>query len=187
MKPGNPSLSAELLALRREFDDGFSNAPETRDTSSQNFLGIRLGGDAFAIRVAEIAGMHKNRSVAAMPSQVPTFLGVAGFRGQIVPVYDLATLLGYADRTTPRWMILVRTGEPVALAFDVFETHFSARSGDIIPAPQSATPSSTVRDGKSFESVRSSDGVRPIIHLPTMTELIQHANKTSLRHRRISS
>jgi len=34
---------------------------------------------------------------------VPELLGIMGFRGAMVPVYDLRALCGYAAGAAPRW------------------------------------------------------------------------------------
>ncbi len=161
-------MSETLLALRQEFDRSFAQAPRMETARAESFLAVRVGADAYALRVAEIGGLFTDRRIMPLPTPMPELLGVAGFRGQIAPVYDLAALLGYARQTAPRWLILARLREPVALAFDTFEAHFSALPERIIAA-----------EGKGAgrrhlgSAVRTDDAVRPIIQLQSLLEDIQ--------------
>ncbi|PRC95176.1 chemotaxis protein CheW [Solimicrobium silvestre] len=179
-RSNSPSKSADALAMRREFDLGFAQAPHVQKEALLNFLGIRLGDDAFAIRVSDIAGLHADRRIMPMPSPVPALLGVAGFRGLIAPVYDLAALLGYKCKTPPRWLILIRLGEPVALAFEHFEVHFSAEPGSIISAPQLAVSIPDNARVHRYDAVRADDAIRPIIHLQSLLAPILEPKQRSL-------
>ena len=161
-------LSETLLALRQEFDRSFAQAPRLETEPPENFLAVRVGGDAYALRVAEIGGLFTDRRIMPLPTPMPALLGVAGFRGQIAPVYDLAALLGYARQTAPRWLIMARRREPVALAFDVFDAHFSAFSASII-----ATEGRDAARLHLGSAVRIGDATRPIIQLQSLLDDIQ--------------
>lgn len=170
------NIDSGLAALRREFDRGFAHAPTTRITGLQNFLGLLLGDDAFAIRITDMAGLYKDRLIAPMPSGAPAFLGVAGFRSLIVPVYDLAALLGYAPALSPGWLMLFRlnqsVNQSVALAFEKLDTHFSAKESELIPAPQRVAAPGSTRMHLSG-AVRAPDAIRPIIHISSLIQSLQ--------------
>ena len=95
-----PVLSAAALA--EAFDAAFARPPASGRADTQSFLALRLGDDAFAVRVGDIAALHADRRIVPMPSAEPTLLGVAAVRGRIAPVYDLAALLGYPANGAPR-------------------------------------------------------------------------------------
>ncbi len=114
--------------IREEFDRGFAEPIRAAETDALGLLGISLGGDPYGIRLTEIAGLYADVAITAVPSPIPELLGVAGFRGVLTPVYDLAALLGYAGGGG-RWMIL-SAARDVAFSFDTFNDHFriSAKS-----------------------------------------------------------
>lgn len=157
--------------LRQEFDRSFAEPPVSGIVSVEDFLAIGIGGDPYAVRLAEIRGLYADRRIVPLPTPVPELLGMASFRGQIAPVYNLAALLGYShlrERTLPRWLVLVRWRVPVALAFDAFETHLRV-------APEAIVESSAVVDtGRVRPHTRGAvqdDAVRrPIVPLPAVLE-----------------
>ena len=168
MSAHDPNPGGALRSLRQEFDRSFALAPRVAAEPPENFLALRVGGDAYALRVAEIGGLFTGRRIMPLPTPMPALLGVAGFRGQIAPVYDLAALLGYPSRDAPRWLVLARLREPVALAFDTFEAHFSALPECIIAAGDQGAARPHLGG-----AVQGADASRPIIHLQPLLEDIQ--------------
>jgi chemotaxis signal transduction protein len=118
---GLAPIGTRAAALRRDFDLSFARASTCDATGRIDLIAIRLADDAYAIRLADVVGLSADKRVTALPGPVRSLLGVAGFRGAVVPVHDLRALLGYADRALPRWMVLAAGGAPVGLAFDRFE------------------------------------------------------------------
>lgn len=180
MSRTNLSLSQTVLALRQEFDLSFAQAPRVATGSLENLLAIRVGGDAYAIRIAEIGGLYADRRIMPLPTLVPELLGVAGFRGQIAPVYDLGALLGYARQAPPRWLILVRLREPLALAFDAFEAHFAVLPERIVSTSSDTPAESGAAHPHLCDAVRTDDTVRPIIHLQSLLDDIQRRAEHSV-------
>ena len=110
------------LELRRNFDRNFAEPPRSRETVALDLLAIRLGGEPYALHLAAVTGLFADKKLTRLPQAVSEFLGIAGFRGSVVPVYDLRVLLGCAGCAAPRWLI-VAAESPVALAFDGFDGH----------------------------------------------------------------
>lgn len=121
--------------LRTAFDRSFAAAGEIAAPVTADFLTIRVGGDAHLLRLEDIGALHADRTVTRMPSHVPEFAGLARFRGRLLPVYDLAALLGYPKARTMRWTV-VATQAPVAFAFETFEGH--CRRLSAAPGPADA-------------------------------------------------
>lgn len=182
----NSDLREAALALRKEFDVSFAEARRLETEQIENLLAIRVGGDPYAIRLAEIGGLHADRRIMPLPTPIPELVGVTGFRGQIAPVYDLATLLGYARPPSTRWLLLLQTREPVALAFDVFEMHFSVSRLQIVSA-KTGMPVETGARPHLFDAVRSDDVMRPIIQLQSLLEDIQRRAQPFIQQRSIQS
>ncbi|WP_206951275.1 chemotaxis protein CheW [Trinickia acidisoli] len=173
MTHAKPGTRGTALAMREDFDQSFARRL-VEDPPRESLLAVRVGGDPYAIRIADILGLHVDRHVVALPSARREFLGVAGFRGQIAPVYDLAAMLGYtrARPAMPRWMVSLRHGEPIAFAFDAFDHLFTveaqhvARSADAERAGQPDRPH--LRD-----VAHDGTAIRPIIQLQSTLSVIQ--------------
>ena len=127
-------------ALREAFDRAFAEAPVADGERSESFLGIRVGGDAHAVALAEVGGLFADRKIVPLPGAAE-LLGVAGLRGEIIPVYSLRALLGYAPAEEPaRWLIYSGDEQAVAFAFDQFDGY--AR---VIPSELSSVPGAAAR------------------------------------------
>ncbi len=121
-----PAEIGTAAALRRAFDQGFAQPRIPVKTATEKLLGLRLGGDGYAVRVQDIAGLLADQKIVPLPSPAPHLLGITGRRGEIVPVYNLSALLGYPGQPrSARWIILTGSGPAVGLAFDIFEGHLA--------------------------------------------------------------
>lgn len=136
MKYNALPLAERAAAMRRDFDRGFAEAPRTREGATTDLLAIRLGGQAHALRVADIAGLFTDKPLTRLPSTMPAFLGLAGFRGRALPVFDLRRWLGCPADQAARWGVIA-AGQSAAFVFDRFEGHLRASSQDIA-APDGA-------------------------------------------------
>jgi chemotaxis signal transduction protein len=123
-------LADRAADLRAHFDRSFAEAPRAAAAATEDLLAIRLGGAPYALRLGELAGLFVDRRVAPVPSAVRELLGIAGFRGAIVPVYDLRLLLGCAATAPPRWLVIAAQ-LPVGFGFDVLEGHLRVGTGAI--------------------------------------------------------
>ena len=90
---------------------------------------------------------------------MPALLGVAGFSGQIVPVYDLAALLGHPVPDRPRWLVLAGGAPPLALAFHELDGHLRVPAGTILAGSRQDT-------GILRGMVPLPGGTRPIVDVP---------------------
>jgi len=111
----------DVAALREAFDRSFAAPPEPK-VALENFLSIPIGADAWAVRLADVAGLFAGRTITALPSAAAAVLGLANVGGGIRPVFDLALLLGAPAAHAPRWLI-VAAAVPIALAFAEFGGH----------------------------------------------------------------
>jgi purine-binding chemotaxis protein CheW len=162
-------------ALRRAFDRSFAEPPRAGTEEVEALLTLRVGGDAYAVKLADITGLVADRKIVSLPSAAPGFLGIAGLRGSMVPVWSLGALLGCGPtRQAPRWLILVGDGasrQAVGLAFEQFDGHLtiprSALSGGLAGA-QDATSRSYVE-----QSVRVAGAQRGVLSISSLTEAIR--------------
>jgi len=162
------ALADSARSLREEFDRAFALPPALPAPGSVNLLTIRIGAEPYAIRLADIRGLHADRRILAVPSPLPELLGVTNFRGQIVPVYQLGALLGKPATTiAPRWMVLVQASAPLALAFEAFESHLCASAGQLIASADLAGHE------RPCEAVHTGDGVVPVLAVSALAAQIE--------------
>jgi purine-binding chemotaxis protein CheW len=116
------ALGEKAGELRRRFDASFALPLSAGAAESEDLLNVRVGEQGFAIRLRDIAGLFSRRVIVPIPSRVPGVLGLAGIRGEVVPVFGLSGLLGLGQETEPPgWLVLSVPPQPIALAFPAFE------------------------------------------------------------------
>ncbi len=119
--------------LRREFDATFARAPADVRPDADAFLAVIVGGDGYCIRVREISALTAARKIVALASPIPEFLGLAGIKGRIVPVYSLAALMGYPrEARAPSWFVLGKGAQAVAFAFAGLEGQVESAPSDVL-------------------------------------------------------
>jgi purine-binding chemotaxis protein CheW len=145
-------------AMREQFDLGFARARPAR-VPLERLLELKVGGELHAVRLAQLGGVFVDPRLAPMPSTALGFLGLAGLRAALIPVFSLATLLGYPPSTaTPRWWVTTRGASPVGFAFEHFERYLHLPAAQLSPRPGAA--SAAVREAVLVDGVR-----RPVIDL----------------------
>jgi purine-binding chemotaxis protein CheW len=160
-------VSERAAELRRDFDRSFAESPSAGISSIEDLLAVRVGAQGLAMRLSEIAGLFADKKITPVPGSNVALLGIAGFRGSIVPVYDLQNLLGLSSGQTPRWLVIAASA-PVALAFPAFEGQRRVSLDAIKPQHSDEKPHNYTRNIVQFES-----GLRPIIDLPSVLEAIK--------------
>lgn len=152
--------------MRRDFDSAFAQPVEIDETITEKLLAVRVGGQPFAIRLSSIAGLFADKKITPVPGGHPALLGIAGFRGAVLPAYDLACLLGAPSGQSIRWLVIAKAA-PVALAFEEFEAQLLVRPENILAQTAHA-------DLKDFarEFVRSPTFSGPVLHLPSLLAAI---------------
>jgi purine-binding chemotaxis protein CheW len=159
-------VTERLAALRDDFDRSFTE-PSRRHAEYTGLLAIRAGGRPYALLLSQAAGLHCDRPVTPLPGPQPALLGVAGFGGAIVPVYDLAALLGHPVAERPRWLVLA-TGTPaLALAFHDLDGHVRVPASALVGEPGGSSGRDVLRG-----MVPLPDGTRPIVDLPSARAVV---------------
>jgi chemotaxis signal transduction protein len=160
-------LGGRAAALRAAFDRSFAEPEAAEAAARENLLSIRVGPQACAVRLSDVAGLFAGKPVTRLPSEAPALLGIAGFRGTIMPVYDLAMLLGQPRAESSRWLV-VTAAAPVALAFGAFDGHLHVPASAIVPRQAGDSAERHVR-----EFLRAPDLVLPIVHLPSILDAVR--------------
>jgi purine-binding chemotaxis protein CheW len=157
-----PQPATRAAQLRSSFDRAFATPVRIDDDAKQGLLAIRVGEEAYVLRLAEISGLFADKTIIRVPGGAASLLGIAGFRGAIVPVYALRTLLGHCASQPARWLVIAAAA-PVALAFEAFEGQTHVAPDAIRPRQSRAETTNYAR-----EFIRTQDVVRPVLHLPSV-------------------
>ena len=117
-------LSKSAAELRLQFDNTFAAPPPGRAEGNESLLTLRAAGVALAVKTLHITAVAKPRRIVPVPTRVPVpgLLGITALRGTLLPVYDLAALLGLpAPVRESSWLMLTGPETPVGIIFDEFE------------------------------------------------------------------
>lgn len=156
--------------LREAFDQAFAEAPRLGGQGLEDYLAIRVGAVRYALRFAELSGLFRDRTVVPVNARAPGLLGVAGFRGRVAPIHDLGPLLGQPSQSNPRWIALGRAENMMGFAFEGFEGHLRLPASETLAAvDDSAKPQI---HGLLRGLLRTTDAVRPLIHMPSLVAAI---------------
>lgn len=167
------TLEMRAADLRSAFDKSFALPPVQVSVERDDLLTIRVAGAPYAIRLHEVTGIVTRRKVISVPNAGAHLLGVSGIRGNIVPVFSLASILGYGPATdSPRWLILCGVEEPLGLGFSDFDGYLQVPTSSF--HSEDLTSSS---HGYVKEVVRTEVAVFPVISLPLVSAALQ--NQTS--------
>ncbi len=71
---------------------------------------LRLASEAYAVPVGNVIEIASIGDLTAVPGARPEILGVRNLRGQILPVIDLAQLLGLNSAAPPRLLLVAEAG-----------------------------------------------------------------------------
>lgn len=159
-------MKEQIERLRREFDESFAT-PEGERPELVPLLAIRVGGRPFALSLSELGGTAAGARIAPVPARSPALLGLAGIRGRVVPVFDLASLFGEAKpEATPRWIALSQGNEAIGLAFSELEGHLERRPEEL--GAYSAEGQKWIRG-----ALRGEKELRPVIDISAIVESVR--------------
>jgi purine-binding chemotaxis protein CheW len=122
-----------------------TRAPATADEAAADADGVvvRLGTGRFAVSLASVAEVGRVPSVTRVRGTPVWVAGVANWRGRILPVFDLRSLLGAPESalgTGARLLVLSTDGVSVGLLVEAVEgTAVVAASAEPFPATLAGT------------------------------------------------
>jgi chemotaxis signal transduction protein len=163
--PAGAKFSFHAAALRDAFDHGFTVPLQHGSQDRDDFLTIRLDDVPYLLRLADITALSTDHKISALPGQMAPLLGLAGFRGTLLPVYGLATLLGQEAKQPMRW--LARTSS-VAFAFTRLDAHLRLSGAQILPQPDAAPARRHISGFLQLD-----DHLRPVLNMVSLLETVR--------------
>jgi purine-binding chemotaxis protein CheW len=122
MNRDHADLGDRAQELRDAFDRTFAEPVRPHADPAEDLFGVVLADARYAVRLADASGLFIDKRIVRAPARAANFLGIAGFRGAIMPVFDLSAMMGHPRATAARWLF-VAAGTSIALAFDAFDGH----------------------------------------------------------------
>lgn len=86
---------------------------------SATHVQVRVGREAYAIPVTHVLEVLDLEELTPLPGSGSHVLGLRNLRGQVLPVFDLAALLGAGEGAAPAHLCVAsRNGDVAGLAVD---------------------------------------------------------------------
>jgi chemotaxis signal transduction protein len=80
---------------------------------------LRVGGESYAFLVERVLEVAELGDVAPVPGSADAVLGVRNLHGEVLPVFDLATVFGIAREGSAPWLLVVEhDGRRAGFAID---------------------------------------------------------------------
>ena len=161
-----PLATAETL--RQEFDATFARPFRSTDVDADDLLAVVVGQRPYALRVSELGGIAVGRRVTHVPSADTSLLGLVGVRGKVIPLYDLARIVGETPCVeAPRWLALSAEQDPIALGFSDLVAHLRVPRAALERAGQ----------GHVAWVLREDFGLRPVVDVPSVARAVRAASR----------
>jgi purine-binding chemotaxis protein CheW len=112
--------------------------PRNRHDPSKNLVGFVVGDVEYALAIARVKEIANPLGIVAIPHPPPAVVGVADYRGDVVPVVDLRTRFGLEAVEPTRktkWLVVDVSGRLVALVVDAVTEVFGTGGAELRPAP----------------------------------------------------
>jgi chemotaxis signal transduction protein len=125
-------LERQRAQLATAFDRSFSLPFMSPLQEQRDFLVLRLGTHWYALPVEELAGVQNKKTIQFLPEAPPHCLGLAGVRGRLVAIYDLAALLGSAPSDRLSWFVQPKADPEIALLVPKAERYLRVPVASIV-------------------------------------------------------
>jgi hypothetical protein len=155
------------LQLARDFDGAFAEAPTPVQPLGGTLLSLWVGGEPYALRASEISSLTRGRSLARLPRAEAAFVGLCGLRGTLLPVWDLALLLGHPAGPCP-WLVQALDALPWGLAFERFDGTLNLPLDSLIPYEGQGPAAAFARQAALHQGC-----LRPVLELALLAAAVR--------------
>jgi purine-binding chemotaxis protein CheW len=128
-----------------------------RHDPSKTLVGFSVGDVHYAVPIGRVKEIANPIAVVALPHAPHAIMGVADYRGEVVPVVDLRARFGLPSAELTRrtkWIVVEVARRLVALVVDSVTEVFGTGGADLRPAPALGGD-----DARGIEGVTTHDGV----------------------------
>jgi len=109
-----------------------------RHDPGKTLVGFSVGEVHYAIAIGQVREVSSPLPTVALPHAPPSVLGVADYRGAVVPVVDLRSRFGLppvSDSRRVKWVLVDLGGRFAALVVDAMLGVFGSVGLELRPAP----------------------------------------------------
>jgi purine-binding chemotaxis protein CheW len=128
-----------------------------RHDPSKTLVGFLVGEVSYAVPIALVREISRPLFAVALPHAPSSVLGVADYRGDVIPVIDMRARFGLAATPPTRktkWIVVSVDGALAALAVDAVTDVFGTAGVELSPAP----PLGGGEERRNIAGVTSYDG-----------------------------
>jgi purine-binding chemotaxis protein CheW len=112
------------------------------------YVNVRVGSEAYALPIESVLEVAELGILTTLPGAGAGVLGVSNFHGQVLPVFDLATVLGNPRLDRPARLVVADHGGRLAgLAVDEIASVGSFEA-ELEPTESDYLTSSALEDGR---------------------------------------
>jgi purine-binding chemotaxis protein CheW len=109
-----------------------------RHDPSKTLVGFVVGDVEYAVHIARVKEITNPLGVVPLPYPPRSIVGVADFRGEVIPVVDLRARFGLPVTTVTRktkWIVVDLSSRLVALVVDAVSEVFGTAGAQLRPPP----------------------------------------------------
>jgi purine-binding chemotaxis protein CheW len=109
-----------------------------RHDPSKTLVGFVVGDVDYAVNIARVKEITNPLGIVALPHPPRSIMGVADFRGEVIPVVDLRVRFGLPGAPVTRktkWIVVDVSSRLVALVVDAVSDVFGTAGAQLRPPP----------------------------------------------------
>jgi purine-binding chemotaxis protein CheW len=113
-----------------------------RHDPSKSLVGFVVGEIEYAVEIARVREIANPLSLVPLPHAPRAVVGVADYRGAVIPVVDLRVRFGLPTSPSTRrtkWIVVDVLGRLLAIVVDAVTEVFGTGGAELWPAPPLAT------------------------------------------------
>ena len=101
----------EIAILRARAERIASTQQQTNEGDIFSALAVKVSGETYALPMDALTAVYEGYTIVPLPC-VPSFVaGIVNVRGQVLPVVDLAILLGVPGEAVKRSLLIISNDE----------------------------------------------------------------------------
>src|SRR5580704_5987759 len=112
--------------------------PRHRHDPSKDFVGFVVGEVEYAVAIAHVKEIANPLDIVVLPHAPRAVVGVADYRGEVLPVIDLRLRFGLPPAEVNRrtkWIVVEVASRLAALVVDGVTEVFGTAGAELRPAP----------------------------------------------------
>lgn len=104
-------FSEAQIAVLRARAERIASTQQSKEDDAFSALVVRAAGESYALPMDALTAVYEGYTIVPLPCVPPFVAGMVNVRGQILPVIDLAVLLGVPGEALKRALLIVSNAE----------------------------------------------------------------------------